>query len=574
MKVWVAKTMSKSKPGLFAREATGLVREVGFGLGVIIIMSHVVGLGWQKRAFQFTGPRPIPNDMLPLGLPAIFWAFLFGGIVVMVTGYVAGYVTASMPRSGGGYVTISRVIHPVVGYTASWLMFLAEAFSYGLIGVAVFEAIMIFYSIALAPTVVVFDAATLFLGGILIIAIFTFLALFGVRQYGWIMHAMFWPILIITIAFFAMWIAGAMDPNLVAAGVNEVFVNPDTGVAATPEQFVTLALDSGMADNIAGFGDAFTYALAGAFWAYMGWYSVTFIAGEVKEANKKLPMVVLVAGIIIMLIYLGASSLSAAATMSTAVRTVDGHEWSFFQAYSWLSYAGGDAADAAAQIPNFQSAWSTGIASIIARGMGLGWLSWLIALAGVIWLANDIPPFLLVASRTLFAMSFDRMLPEKISYVSERWHSPVWALGLTGILGIFGCIAESNVADLAQYFGWAGMIGTDIFDAAFLTLFCLSATLLPLERKEIYDRAAVKHSVGTVVGMGLIATALAAYCLAVFVKESVGWIFTPTTLADTISSIGFFSLIGIGLLLYIYHMYTNTTKGIDMRTLYLSIPPE
>jgi APA family basic amino acid/polyamine antiporter len=129
--------MSSRKPELFAREATGLVREIGFTLGVIIILSHVVGLGWQKRVFQFTGARPMPTDMMPLGLPAMFWAFLAVGIVVLITGYAAGYVAAAMPRSGGGYVTISRVIHPVVGYIAGWLMFLAEAFSYGLIGVAV-----------------------------------------------------------------------------------------------------------------------------------------------------------------------------------------------------------------------------------------------------------------------------------------------------------------------------------------------------------------------------------------------------------------------------------------------------
>ncbi|TET20713.1 APC family permease [Candidatus Bathyarchaeota archaeon] len=558
--------MGSSKPAIFAREATGLVREVGFGLGVIIILSHVVGLGWQKRAFQFTGPRPIPNELLPLGLPAIFWAFLICGIMVAITGYVAGYVTASMPRSGGGYVTISRVIHPFVGYIGGWLMFLAEAFSYGLIGVAVFEAIMIFYSIALAPTVVFFDATMLFLGGLLIIAVFTFLALFGVRQYGRVMHVMFWIPAIITVGFFAMWIAGAMDPSIVAAGVTEV-------MGAPPETFVDLALDSGMADNIASFGDAFTYAMAGAFWAYMGWYSVTFIAGEVKEANKKIPKVILVAGIVIMLIYLAASSLSAASTMNTAVRTVAGHDWSFFQAYSWLSYTGAGRT-AAAAIPNFQPAWSTGIASLIARGMNMAWLSWLIALAGVIWLANDIPPFLLVGSRTLFAMSFDRMMPEKIAHVSERWHSPTWALALTGILGIFGCIAESNVAELAPYFGWAGMIGTDIFDAVFLTLFCLSAMLLPLERKEIYDRAAVKHSIGTVVGLGFIATAMAAFCLIIFLKESVSWIFTPATTADWYSALGFYGCIGVGVLLYVYYMYRNTVKGIDMRTLYVSIPPE
>jgi amino acid transporter len=565
MKVWVAKTLSK--PGLFAREATGLVREVGFMLGVIIIMSHVVGLGWQKRAFQFTGPRPVPTDMLPLGLPAIFWAFLICGIIVMITGYAAGYVTAAMPRSGGGYVTISRVIHPVAGYTAGWLMFLAEAFSYGLIGVAVFEAIMIFYNIALAPTVIAFDATTLFLGGVLIIIIFTALALFGVRLYGWIMHAMFWPTLVITIAFFAMWIAGAMNPSVVAAGVEEV-------MGASPETFVTLAIDSGMTDpaNIASFYDAFSFALAGAFWAYMGWYSITFIAGEVKEANKKLPMVVLASSFIIMLIYLGSSSFSAISTLGVAETTVNGHKWSFFQAYSWLSYSGAEWAKD--QIPNFQSAWSTGIASIIARGMGLGWLSWLIAFAGVLWLANDIPPFLLVASRTMFAMSFDRMMPESLAHVSERWHSPTWSLVVTGIFGIVGCIAESNVGGFGGYVAFAGVVGTDIYDATFLTLFCMSCMLLPLERKEIYDRAAVKHSVGTVVGLGAVATLLAGFTLFTFVRESVGFMFSPKTTADLASSLGFWGLIAIGILMYIYYMYKNTTRGIDMRTLYLSIPPE
>jgi amino acid transporter len=562
--------MGESKPGLFAREATGLVREVGFMLGVIIILSHVVGLGWQKRAFQFTGPRPVPTDQLPLGLPAIFWAFLICGIIVMITGYAAGYVTAAMPRSGGGYVTISRVIHPVVGYNAGWLMFLAEAFSYGLIGVAVFEAIMIFYNIALAPTVVAFDATMLFLGGVLIIVIFTILGLFGVRLYGWIMHGMFWPTAVITIAFFAMWIAGAMDPSVVATGVETVMQAP----AST---FNTLAVDSGMTDpaNIATFYDAFSYALAGAFWAYMGWYSVTFIAGEVKEANKKLPMVVLFSGFIIMIIYLGSSSFSAISTMGVETfADAAGNEWSFFQSYSWLSYGPSAAKEAATAIPNFQAAWSTGIASLIARGMDLGWLSWIIAFAGVIWLANDIPPFLLVASRTLFAMSFDRMMPEKVAEVSERWHSPTWALIITGIFGIIGCIAESNVADLGGYVQFAGVVGADIFDATFLTLFCISMMLLPLERKEIYDRAAVKYSIGTVVGLGGIASLLAGYCLFTFVRESVGFMFSPSGAEDLVSSIGFWGCIAVGVMLYVYYMYRNTTKGVDMRTLYLSIPPE
>ncbi len=560
--------MGKGKPELFAREATGLVREIGFTLGVIVILSHVIGLGWQQRAFSFAGPRPMPNDLLPLGLPAMFWAFLAGGIVVLITGYAVGYVT------------ISRVIHPFVGYNAGWLMFLAEAFSYGLIGVAVFEAIMIFYNIALAPTVIAYDATLLFVGGLVIVWVFAIIALFGVKLYGRLMEAMFYIPAVITVAFFAMWIAGAMDPSAtgpLAKGVEDV-------MGAPPSTFVTLALNTGMADNMAGFFDAFSYALGGAFWAYMGWYATTFIAGEVKEANKKLPMVVMSAGFIIMVVYLLATSLSAISVLNVGVRTVvtDGveHQWGFYQSYGWLSYGISEEtfnAVVAPAIPNFQNAWSTGIASLIARGLDLGWLSWLIALAGVFWLANDIPPFLLVASRTFFAMSFDRMLPESFAYVSERWHAPVWSLIITAVAGVFGCIAESNVAGLKTYFAFAGVIGTDIFDATFLTLFCVSCLLLPLERKEIYDRAAVKHSVGTIVGLGFFATVGSAFCLYIFIKESpyLWSFFTSAAEVDALwSAGGFFGCILIGVLLYVYHMYRNTTKGVDMRTLYLSIPPE
>ncbi len=565
--------MASSKPALFAREATGLVREIGFTLGVIIILSHVIGLGWQKRVFQFTGPKPMPTDMMPLGLPAMFWAFLVCGIIVLITGYAAGYVAAAMPRSGGGYVTISRVIHPFVGYMAGWLMFLAEAFSYGLIGVAVFEAIMIFFNIALAPTTIAFGPLELFIGGLVIVWIFALIGLLGTKLYGRLMEVLFYIPAVITILFFAMWIAGALNPSAVASGVQDV-------MGASASKVMDIAVKTGKTKNVAGFFDAFSTALGGAFWAYMGWYATTFVAGEVKEANKKLPMVVLVAGLAVMIVYLLASSLSAYSAMNVAPYTdAAGHKWSFFQAYAWLSYGPSEAYDAAvAAIPNFQKAWSTGIASITARGLGLGWISWLIALGGMLWVANDIPPFLLVCSRTFFAMSFDRMMPESFSYVSERWHSPVWAIIITAIFAIPACMAEADFpAGAASYLAFAGVVGTDIFDAFFLTLFCVSCMLLPLERKDIYDRAAVKHSIGTVVGLGFVATLGGALCLYFFVKES-PWIWslftTGAALADVVSSIGFFGCIVVGILLYVYYMYKNLTRGVDMRTLYLSIPPE
>ena len=214
---------------------------------------------------------------------------------------------------------------------------------------------------------------------------------------------------------------------------------------------------------------------------------------------------------------------------------------------------------------------------MIARGLDMGWISYLIAIGGVLWVANDIPPFLLVASRTFFAMSFDRMMPERFAYVSERWHAPVWAIIVTALFATPACGVEAKFLGLNKWMSFAGVGGTDLFDATFLTMFCLSCMLLPLERKEIYDRAAVKHSIGFVVTLGFFATLGSSFALYTITKAN-PWLWSIFTSGassdDIISAAGFVIFILIGVLLYLGYMYRNTTKGVDMRTLYLSIPPE
>jgi hypothetical protein len=77
--------------------------------------------------------------------------------------------------------------------------------------------------------------------------------------------------------------------------------------------------------------------------------------------------------------------------------------------------------------------------------------------------------------------------------------------------------------------------------------------------------------------LGLLATLGAGFCLYIFIQQS-PWIwalFTSNAAAgDIASSIGFIGCILAGILLYVYYMYKNSTKGVDMRTLYIAIPPE
>jgi hypothetical protein len=77
--------------------------------------------------------------------------------------------------------------------------------------------------------------------------------------------------------------------------------------------------------------------------------------------------------------------------------------------------------------------------------------------------------------------------------------------------------------------------------------------------------------------LGFLATLGSAFCLYIFIQQS-PWVFSLFTsnpaAFDVSSAIGFVGCIVAGVVLYIYHMYKNSTRGVDMRTLYIAIPPE
>ncbi len=96
----------------------------------------------------------------------------------------------------------------------------------------------------------------LFIGGVVIVWIFAILALLGTKMYGRLMEVIFYIPAAITIIFFAMWIAGAMNPSAVANGVQKV-------MGATPDAFMTAAVNTGMITHLTGFYDAFNSPFLG-----------------------------------------------------------------------------------------------------------------------------------------------------------------------------------------------------------------------------------------------------------------------------------------------------------------------
>jgi amino acid transporter len=537
---------------LFVRKATGLVREIGFWTAAIIILCNVIGLGWQKRLFQFTGPAIVPESSYPMGIPPVTMSFIIVGIIVLLTVFMFAVLGAAMPRSGGGYVYISRIIHPAVGFLASWLEYFSIAVSWGLIGTAVFEAILIYAWIAGWGTAWA-TAESLLVGGMIIVVLFTGLAYFGASMTGKILQFMFIVPAAITIVLYGVLLSSTSAA--VEAGVKMI-----TGLSAT--QFTQMALDQGMATAYAGdYWGAMATASIGTYWAYIGFAAATFVGGEVKEAGKALPKTLFTANVIILLLYVTISYLVA----HTAMGVGKVGDYSFFSSYAFLSYGGGELPAGVGR------AWMPNIAGFAAAGMGLTWFLMLIPIFAVFWVANDIPPFIITSSRIIFAMSFDRVLPEKLSEVNERWHSPTAAILVTMLVAFIGNFAESDifvkypVPILTEYINsGGGVAATDIWDTAFFLLASLAGMLFVFRRKDIYDKSPYKPGKSLVAVIGALATVANLYLLYLV---ATGWWFAEPWIFTLF-------LLVVGAIIYYYYRSKGSRVGVDYATIYAEIPPE
>jgi len=547
---------------VFVRKATGLVREIGFVTAVLVVICNVVGLGWQKRAFQFTGPAPFPETQYVLGLAPITMSFILVGIVVLFTVFVFAILGAAMPRSGGGYIYISRLIHPFVGFVGSWVEYFSIAVSYGQIAVAVFEAVLIYGGIGgVSPEVMATmgQPGFLFWGGIFFVAIFAVVAALGVAMAGRLLQVMFWIPLAITLVLYGAMLGAS--PTTMNAGLMAI-----TGHDAA--YYTKMALDQGMATAFTGsYWDAMNIACLGSYWAYIGFAASTFVAGEIKEASKTLPRTLFLANGFIILLYISASYLAVRAAMMVGWSG----DWSFFNAYSFLSYGAG-----ATRPPELPRAWMPVIAAFSAKGMGQDWILALLPIFAAFWVANDIPPFILTSSRIIFAMSFDRVVPESLSTVNERFHSPVNAVIFTALVAVIGALSESDILSFLgsdnlvyQYINPGGaVLATDIWDTIFFFLSSLAGVFFVIKArgKAIYERSAFKPGLAVVGLIAIIATIGNIWLLYVDFQASATWTQAWWFTAE---------LLIVGALIYLLYKYVvGKAAGADYTTIYAEVPPE
>lgn len=105
-----AVTEVTGEAGLFVRRSTGLVRDIG------LTNAFGVNAGAQSigGAFAFFG-------LLLLLFPGvnILLMLVIGGLLIAPLAWVYSQLAMTLPRSGGDYVFLSRVFHPIAGVSAA-----------------------------------------------------------------------------------------------------------------------------------------------------------------------------------------------------------------------------------------------------------------------------------------------------------------------------------------------------------------------------------------------------------------------------------------------------------------------
>src|SRR5438128_8848480 len=114
---------------IFARNATGLVR--GISPRSATIINLIPGHPAQSLAAGFFFVFALfPGGNYLLGLAMVI-------PLVLAISYAFGLLTQMIPRSGGDYMLVSRVVHPAIGLVSSFTMTMAGLLSNAFFGLAV-----------------------------------------------------------------------------------------------------------------------------------------------------------------------------------------------------------------------------------------------------------------------------------------------------------------------------------------------------------------------------------------------------------------------------------------------------
>jgi amino acid transporter len=533
-------TAAPPDPGasFYTRQASGLVRDISpassIALNVSFVSIPLAVLIATQAPSSFPGASP-------------FWVTVICAVLCVFPVLLYALFTAVMPRSGGDYVFVSRTMHPWVGFAANfnitaWYLLVIAYFAYLLTPFGLSSA---FTTIGVAADSTTFtDLATdintkgwqFAIGAVTLVAVALLMSLAlrtALSIYKWL---------------FAFSLLGvAISIVLLLFNNRQDFVDAVASFGGNYDRVIADARAAGF-EGSAKFDLGNTLLAMPLAFASFGYAIVTaYAGGEVRSPRS--------GNRTAMLLSLGIAAVLVAILMALATRTF-GND--FLGSATYLGNAGDEAYPfGSPPFFFFFVSMLTGSTPLIV----------LISLSFIVAFIVALPATFLIATRNIFAWSFDRLLPSRLSDVSERTRSPLIAnavvLAVTLIYLALIVFAGGDFLDLLFTAGLAELL-------TFMVV-AIAGIAFPFLRRARYDDSTIRRSIGGVPMLTLVGIAsLAVYAfffISLATTDALGANAAPGIRATVI-------IAAISLLIYPIAFAVNRSRGVDLRLAFKELPPE
>ncbi|HZQ96302.1 MAG TPA: amino acid permease [Candidatus Sulfotelmatobacter sp.] len=257
-----------------------LVRGLGLLDSVLLLVSGVIGSSIFLTAKDIA--KPLPHPLLFL----LVW--VLGALISLCACFAFAELGSMFPDSGGQYIYLREAYGDLIAFLYGWMLFavanggtiaalsVASASYVGQVVPLVSQEHVVF---TLAG--IVFTRAHLF--GLLLIAVLTYVNVVGLRWGALLQNVSTWT------KFTAM-----------AAFVVLGFAIGKGNWSNFHPQGVSLSMGLGPMQLISALG----VGLIAVFWAYDGWVYVTWVAGEVKDPRRNVPLAMVLGVLAVGVIYI------------------------------------------------------------------------------------------------------------------------------------------------------------------------------------------------------------------------------------------------------------------------------
>ena len=247
-------------------------------VAITMVIANMIGTGvFTSIGFQLL---PFPN-----GIPdpfAILSVWLLGGLIALCGAVAYAEIATSLKESGGEYLFLSKIYHPALGFTSGWISLFAgfgAPIAVAAMAIGTYSAPVLGIDTSIIYFIGDFEIHQYKLVSILCVIVVSAVHMIGVKT-GGIVQNILTGIKLSLIVFFCLmpFIFSGYEPS---------------GVSFVPS--------SNSWDMI--FSLPFAGALVYVMYAYSGWNASAYIAGNMENPKRNLPLSLFVGTTVVMICY-------------------------------------------------------------------------------------------------------------------------------------------------------------------------------------------------------------------------------------------------------------------------------